>query len=132
MVMYLFISALQYKVGGHQETPLSPPDHSLAVVVVLHHELDCPLQGPAQGVDPSVHHQPAGSEHLRPKVAKPHQRILIEAELVAQRLTVQTPALTEASVYWEPKTGRGWLDVLGILGIWRYTYPGFALYGIGS
>ena len=104
MVMYLFISALEHKVGGHQETPLSPPDHSLAVVVVLHHVLDCLLHGPVQGVDPSVHHQSAGSEHLRPQVAKPHQRIIIEAKLVAQGFTVETPAFTEASVYWEPKT----------------------------
>ena len=74
---------------------------------MLHHVLDCLLHGPVQGVDPSVHHQSAGSEHLRPQVAKPHQRIIIEAKLVAQGFTVETPAFTEASVYWEPKTVLG-------------------------
>ena len=61
------------------------PDHGLWVAgVVVYHVLDGPLLGPVQGVDPSVHHQPAGSEHLRPQVTKPHQRIFVEAKLVAQ------------------------------------------------
>ena len=61
-----------------------PPDHCLRVGGVVQHVLDRPLLVPAQGVDPGVHHQPAGSEHLRPQVTKPHQRIFVEAKLVAQ------------------------------------------------
>ena len=89
---------------------------------MLHHELDCPLLGPAQGVDPGVDHQSAGSEQDCPQVTKPHQRILIETKLVAQRFTVETPALTEGSVYWEPKI------VLGRI-YWEYLelIPGGSL-----
>ena len=72
--------------------------------VVVHHVLDGRLLGPVQGVNASVDHQPAGPEHDCCQMTKPHQRIIIEAELVAQGFTVETPAFTEASVYWEPKT----------------------------
>ena len=51
---------------------------------MVHQELDCLLDGPAQGVDPGVHHQSAGSEHFPLQHTKPHQRILVEAKLVAQ------------------------------------------------
>ena len=55
------------------------PDKWLHIAgVVVHHVLDCPLHVPAQGVNASVHHQSAGSEHLSPQVTKPRQRISIE------------------------------------------------------
>ena len=83
--MYCFICLLESEIkllliiGPHPS-----PDKWLAVVAVVHQELNRLLDGPAHGVDPSVHHQSAGSEHFSLQHAKPHQWILIEAKLVAQ------------------------------------------------
>ena len=82
----------------------SQPDLILAEAgVVVHHVLDRPLLGPAQGVNAGVDHQSAGSEQDCPQVTKPHQRILIETKLVAQRFTVETPALAVSKVDWKPR-----------------------------
>ena len=84
--MYCFICLLESEIklvamkGSHP----TPPDEWLAVVAVAHQELNRLLDGPAHGVDPSVHHQSAGSEHFPLQHTKPHQRILVEAKLVAQ------------------------------------------------
>ena len=40
---------------------------------VVEHVLDGLLRGPVQGVEPSVHHQPAGPEYLLTEVTEPGQ-----------------------------------------------------------
>ena len=67
------------------------------------HEVQGLVLAPAESVQPRVHHQSAGAEYFLTEMTEPVQRIRVDADIVAQLLAVQTPALHKGRVDGKPR-----------------------------